>query len=211
MADVKGSRREKSRATRQKILEAAERVFVESGFHGATIAAIAARAGVATQTVYFVFHTKAELISAAIDSLVLGDDPTIPQDTEWWRAMSEAPDSANALEIFVRGAAPLFQRASTLSEVLRGAALTDDELRKTHEHHERLREAGFREVIEVVAAKGSLREDLTVDTATDVLLVTLSDASYVQFTTERGWTHEQVVDAYCVALPRLLLATPDSA
>ena len=41
--------------------------FVEKGYHGATVASIAARAGVATQTVYYVFNTKAALISAAID------------------------------------------------------------------------------------------------------------------------------------------------
>ena len=68
-ADVKGPRRRRAEATRQKILRAAHEEFVERGYHGATIASIARRAGVATQTVYFVFHTKTELVSAAIDAL----------------------------------------------------------------------------------------------------------------------------------------------
>ena len=177
MADVKSTRRAKSLATRRKILIAAEGEFVTSGYHGATIAAIARRAGVATQTVYFVFHTKAELISAAIDRLVLGEDDAEPQQRDWWRAMQAENQAAEALRIFVRGAAPLFQRASALSEILRGAALTDAELSKIHAHHERLRAIGFREVVEMLAAKGRLWPDLDVDSATDILLVEFSGGS----------------------------------
>lgn len=206
MTEVKGSRRQKADATRRKILRAAHEEFCARGYHGATIASIAKRAGVATQTVYFVFHTKAELISATIDTLVMGEDePTIPQDTAWWRAMRAEPDPAVALRHFVRGAAPLFQRASTISEILRAAALTDDEVRRTQDHHDQLQAAGFREVVEVLAAKGPLRYGLTVDTATDILLVAFSDSSYVQLTVDRGWSHDQVVTWFCDALPRLLL------
>ena len=206
MADVKSSRRAKSNATRARILDAAEEEFAANGYHGATIASIARRARVATQTVYFVFHTKAELISAAIDRQVLGtDDPAEPQQRDWWVAMNDEPDARAALKVFIRGAAPLFQRASALSEILRGAALTDADLRKTHEHHEQLRERGFREVVEMLAAKGRLGNGLDVDTATDVLLVEFSDASYVQFTGERGWSHDQTVEYYCDSLPLLLL------
>lgn len=206
MADVKSARRERSLATRAKILDAAAQEFAARGYHGATIASIAGRAGVATQTVYFVFHTKAEVISATIDRLIMGqDDPAEPQQRDWWTAMHEEPDARLALQVFVRGAGPLFQRASVVAEILRGAALTDDDLRKTHEHHERLRAHGFREVVEMLAAKGSLREGLDVDSATDILLVELCDASYVQLTVDRGWSHDRAVDYYCESLPLLLL------
>ena len=206
MDQVKSSRRHKAEATRGKILAAAHQEFCERGYHGATIASIARRAGVAAQTVYFVFHTKAELISATIDALVMGEEPPeIPQETAWWRAMQDEPDAAEALRGFVRGAAPLFQRASALSEILRAAALTDEEVRRTHLHHEELRATGFREVVELLAGKGPLREGLTVDTATDIMLVAFGDATYVQLTAERGWGHEQAIDWLCDALPLLLL------
>jgi len=211
MADVKGSRREKATATRRKILHAAHGEFCDRGYHGATIASIAKRAGVATQTVYFVFHTKSELISATIDNLVMGeDDPVVPQESDWWRAMEADPDAREALRAFVRGAAPLFERASAISEILRAAALTDDEVRRTYNHHEQLRSDGFRGVVEAIASKGTLRSDLTVDTATDVLLVAFSDTTYVLLSVERGWGHERTVDWFCEAIPRLLLSdVPD--
>ena len=72
-----------------------------------------------------------------------------------------------------------------------------------------VRATGFREVVETVAAKGGLRRDLSLAEATDVLLVTFGDATYVQLATERGWSHEAVVDWCCAALPRLLLDPPD--
>jgi AcrR family transcriptional regulator len=208
MGEVKSSRREKSEATRRKILRAAHEEFGERGYHGATIASIAKRAGVAGQTVYFVFHTKSALISAVIDSLVMGDEePTIPQESPWWRAMVREPDAATALGHFVRGAGPLFERASTISEILRGAALTDDEVRRTHEFHENLRRTGFREVVERVAEKAPLRTGLTVDTATDILLTVYGDTTYFIMTKERGWSHDQYIDWLCTALPTLLLET----
>jgi AcrR family transcriptional regulator len=160
---------------------------------------------VATQTIYFVFHTKAELISALIDMLVMGEEePTIPQDTEWWRAMVTEPDPAAALRHFVLGAAPLYQRASTVSEILRAAALTDEEVRRTFEMHEQLRAVGFREVIDLLAKKGKLRS--TRQRATDVLLTTYGDTTYYMLSHERGWSHQQIVDWFCDVLPDLLLA-----
>ncbi|MFN8586100.1 MAG: helix-turn-helix domain-containing protein [Dehalococcoidia bacterium] len=205
MTDVKRPLRDRAAATRSRILHAAHEEFARRGYHGATIASIAKRAGVATQTVYFVFHTKAALISALIDMLVMGEDqPVIPQDTEWWAAMRSHPDPRESLRHFIRGAAPLFERASETSEILRAAALTDDEVRQTHEFHEGLREAGFREVIEVVATKGTLRRGLDLDSATDVLLTVYGDSTYHLLRSERGWSHEQTVEWFCDALPALL-------
>lgn len=207
MADVKGPKREKAQATKRKIIKAATTEFRERGYHGATIASIAKRAGVATQTVYFVFHTKAALISAAIDHAVIGEDvPGGPKESEWWADMVRQRSAGGVLRTFARGAGPVFQRASALSEILRGAALTDDELWRTYQHHEGLRREGFGEVVSLVMQKGTLRTGLDHGTATDVLMTVLSDATYYLFTTERGWQHEQCVDWMAETLPRLLLA-----
>lgn len=201
-----GSRRDKAEATRRKILRAAHEAFVANGYHGTTIAAVARRAGVATQTVYFTFHTKAALISAVIDLAVLGEDePTIPQESPWWTAMAAAPTASDALRAFVHGAGPLFARAGRISEILRAAALTDDEVRQTYEHHEALRRAGYAEVIDLLMAKGRLRAGLDRAVATDVLLTMLSDATYDAFTSERGWSHERVVAWLAGVLPEVLL------
>lgn len=200
------SNRQRSEATRRKITAAAHVEFIEKGYHGATIGSIAKRAGVALQTVYFVFRNKTALMSAVIDNAVLGDeDPTIPNQSRWWAAAFEEPDAAESLRIFIRGAGPLFARAAAISEILRAAALTDAEVEATYAHHERLRLEGFREVIEMVASKGSLRRNLDIATATDIFLTIYGDSTYYLMTTERGWSHERFVDWLCEALPVLLL------
>jgi len=200
------SRRERARQTRIKIVRAAHEEFLEHGYHGATIAAIARRAGVATQTVYFVFHTKAELIGAAIDTAVLGeDDPTDPEHTDWWVAMLAAPTGAEALEHFVRGAGSLYSRAAGISEILRAAALTDPDVHAIWRHHDQQQVAAFRRVIETLTTKGPLRSGLDPAAATDILLTVYGDSTYLLLTTDRGWTHNQVIDWACQALPALLL------
>ncbi len=206
VTDVKTpTRRDRAARTRRAILDAAHAEFLERGYHGATITAIASRAGVAPQTVYFVFHTKAALVSAVIDDRVLGpDQPTVPQESPWWAAMQEAPTPTNALEQFVRGASQLLARAAPVSEVVRAASLTDEEVRAIHDHHDRMQIAGYRQVIDIVAEKGHLRAGLTPETATHVLLTVCGDSVWVQLT-NRGWTPDQVTDWLAVTVPASIL------
>ena len=210
MSAVNRERRSRADATRAKIIGAAHDEFVEKGFHGATIASIARRAGVAAQTVYFVFHNKVMLISAVIDTQVMGsEEPTIPQETDWWKAAFAETNAAEAVRIFIRGASPLFVRASAISEILRAAALTDDELAATHRKHEQLRLDGFRAVIEMVASKGRLRDGLDVDSATDVLFTVYGDTIFYLLSVERGWSTPRVVEWLCDVVPGLLLREDD--
>lgn len=206
MTRIKSPRREKAQATRRAIVRAAHAEFIARGYSGATIASVAQAAGVAPQTIYFVFHTKAALISAAIDAAVMGDDdPRPPEESPWYAEMLTEPDAAQALRVFIRGAAPIFARASALGEVLRAAALTDDEVRATYLHHESLRHASFTRVVAQLTAKGELQSGLTVQTATDVLLTVFSDATFHTLIVERGWSQGDVTQWLCDALPRLLL------
>ena len=212
MATVKGtSRKDKARQTRLRIIRAAQAEFLARGYHGATVDQIAKRAKVAPQTVYFVFHTKAALISAVIDTAVMGDDdPIEPENTDWWEQMQQASTAAETLRVFVAGAAPLLERAAGISEIMRAAALTDDEVRRTFLHHDGMQRAAYRQVIDAAAGKGALRAGLTPATATDLLLTLAGDGTYFLLRTERGWSEDQVTEWMSDALPRLLLDEPSS-
>jgi AcrR family transcriptional regulator len=208
VSNVKAStRRARAARTRRAILNAAHAEFIERGYHGATIASIARRAAVAPQTIYFVFHTKADLVSAVIDDRVLGpDEPEDPQASAWWGAMATAPTAAAVLQGFVRGAAQLLDRAAPISEVVRAAATTDDEVRAVHAKHDLLQRGGYRRVIELTAERGALGHALTIDTATDVLLTLCGDGVWVQLTHDRGWPPGQVVDWLLAVVPPAILA-----
>src|SRR6266542_154294 len=62
-------RREGAAQTRQRILEAARRVFVARGYVAATVGALAAEAGVAVPTLYAVFGSKREILLALTGSI----------------------------------------------------------------------------------------------------------------------------------------------
>jgi AcrR family transcriptional regulator len=210
MVEAKTARRQKSAATRQAIIEAAHEMFTTRGFHGATVEAIAKQAGVAPQTVYFTFHNKVKLISAVIDAAVMGPEETTPQEQGWWQEMLDEPDPTRSLQIFIRGAGPAFQRASTISDVLAAASRTDDEVMEIFEYHESLRRQAFGQVLDMLATKGPLRPNLTRDRLLDVFLVVYGDATYHQLTTQLGWSHQDVMDWLCEHLPPMLLESPQT-
>lgn len=56
-------RQEQAAVTRRRILDAARTLFFENGYSATTLKAVAARAGVAVQTVYAVFGSKAAILT----------------------------------------------------------------------------------------------------------------------------------------------------
>jgi len=210
MADVKGipgmARRDRARATRHLIIRAATELFASYGYHGTTMAAIAKDAGVAVQTVYFVFHTKGELLGASIDEAVLGpEQPTRPDETEWWAAVIAEPKADKALRAFIAGSGQILARASAMSEVARTAAQTDPDARHTYDYHEKLRVEGYQQIVEILAGKSPLRDGLSVSEATDILVTLFGPATYLSLISERGWRHDQVIAWLQECLPELLL------
>jgi AcrR family transcriptional regulator len=77
MSDVKTSpagrptlRQERAATTRRRILTAARRLFFRDGYAATTLKAVAAEAGVAVQTVYAVFGSKAAILAALREQVV---------------------------------------------------------------------------------------------------------------------------------------------
>jgi TetR/AcrR family transcriptional regulator len=112
------------RRNRALILAAAERVFAEKGFDGATTAAIAAAAGLPKANVHYYFPTKEAVYRAVIDGTLRlwlsAFDHIAPED-----------DPAEALAAYVRRKMrhsfehPLASRVFAL-EVIRGAPVVRD-------------------------------------------------------------------------------------
>src|SRR5437763_2498856 len=161
-------RRERAAATKRSILHAAHQLFCARGYQGTTMAAIAAEAGVAIQTVYFVFHTKPELLTAVIDAAVLGDTPVPPTETAWWREATFSTDAHDAIAAFVLGVTEIQHRVGELDLVVRAGAGADPELGEVWAHHERLRQQAFQSFAQTFEERGFLRDRLSVGDATDI-------------------------------------------
>ena len=193
MSAVKGpkqSRREKAAATRERMIEAAQAVFAEKGYVGARMTDIAERAGVAVQTVYFVFHTKPELLQACYDHAVLGPEGVPPPLQSFWAEMRAARSGRTALAAFARGNVTICSRAAAVDEVAK-AARHEPEVLEVRTSSERLRRVGFGDVIAHLAAQGWLRRGLDVEGATDVMLVLGSPSTYLELR-EYGWEDERI-------------------
>jgi AcrR family transcriptional regulator len=196
------TRKEKAAATRQRIVDAATAEFTASGYHGTPMADIARRAGVAVQTVYFVFHTKPELFTAALDAAVLGPEAKAPMQQQWARdAVAGSPTPRAAVEAFIRGSAPIMHRTSALNAVASAAAPTDPELAEVYLSREQLRVDAYRDFVDAL--------DLPADTnparAADILITMLSPQVYLALRQERGWPHEDIVDWMTSTIPGLML------
>ena len=187
------------------MLDAAQGRFVEHGFAGARMADVAADAGVAVQTVYFTFHTKANLLDACIARAVMGEDePLPPQEQPFWAAMLEAPSGAAAVRHFVEGVGAILRRVAQLDQVV-SAATHDPDAAAIWTRSEALRRSGFREAVEHVTGRFGLRDGLDTERATDILLVMSGHAVYCALVHESGWSHDDFVDWLADAVAEMLL------
>jgi AcrR family transcriptional regulator len=189
------SRRDRARATRLRITKAAYSLFCERGYSGTTMIDVAEAAGVAVQTVYFTFHTKSELLSRAYDFAVLGEgDPVPPEQTAWYRKLTDEPDLTVALGHAVEGIGEIMTRATPLDTVVRAAAGSDQETAAVRAFHERWRAQGYGAIIEILATKSALRTGVSRERATDLLLLYLGMDVYRVLVLDFGWKHQDWTD-----------------
>jgi len=189
------SRRDRARATRLRITKAAYTLFCERGYVGTTMADIAEAAGVAVQTVYFTFHTKSELLSKAYDFAVLGEgDPLPPEQQPWYAAMTAESRIVPALRHAVEGVGTILTRATPLDTVVRASAGSDPETAAVRAFHERWRAQGYRAMLDILTSKADLREGLSPERATQLLLLYVGMDVYRVLVIDFGWEHEAWVD-----------------
>ncbi|MGH9227100.1 MAG: TetR/AcrR family transcriptional regulator [Acidimicrobiales bacterium] len=181
------------------MVAAAYRLFCENGYLGTTMTAVAAEANVAVQTLYYTFHTKAQLFGEAVGAAVVGFDEwhqpspepiaidDLAQMLTWWDEFESAPDSAGALNVFVHQGVDVLERVAPLVAALHGSAGDPDVVPVLLLGEER-RVGSYRAVVRTIAAKqGGLRRGLTIPEATDVLLVLFSAELYQALASGRGW------------------------
>jgi AcrR family transcriptional regulator len=192
---TKLSRRGRAKATHWRIVKAAYRLFCDQGYTGTSMARIAKAAGVAVQTVYFTFHTKAALLSRAYDFAVMGEDePQVPQEQAWFRAMTAEPDVAKALRHFVTGVGEITRRVTPLYLVARVAADGDPDTARVMAFHEQWRADGYREVVRLLGTRAEFRPGLDLERATDLLLLHVGMDVYHALVDGRGWSHDEWLD-----------------
>ena len=200
-------RREQAAATRQAILEAAQKLFEQHGYAATPMAAIAAEAGVALKTVYVVFETKSGVLRALWHLLLRGDEVDVPVgERDWYRAVLDEPDPARQLRLNARNSRVVKERAGRLLDVIRGAAPTEPDINDLWERLQRDFYDNQRVIVESIAAKQALRGDLDIDRATDILWTLNHPDLWQLLALQRGWTPAEYerwfADTACAQLLR---------
>ena len=185
-------RRQRSRVTRVRVIDAAAGLFLERGYVAATIEDVAERAGVAVQTVYYVFGTKPKLLSAVLDASIAGDVEPVPVlERAWVGALREQHDVGSAMERLVDDSVTILSRTSPLYEVVRRAA-ADPEVNQLLQETRRRRRSDQRALVEILSSAGRLRPDLDVDTAADVFYGLINEEVFQLFVQDCGWDVERL-------------------
>jgi AcrR family transcriptional regulator len=198
-------REEQAARTRVRIVQAADELFQERGYAGTTMKDIAARAGVARDTVHAVFGSKVRLLPAIVD-LRLVPDESVPNvaDTPAAQAVMNEPDPARQLELFAEFITTLNVQVRPVFAVLRDAAASEPEVAEMVATLEKNRMGNMRRSASWFAARGPLRMS-TRKAAETVFAIAGPDVGR-SLCDELGWSQKQHAAWVADLLKRALLA-----
>ncbi|MET3164063.1 UNVERIFIED_ORG: AcrR family transcriptional regulator [Arthrobacter sp. UYEF10] len=194
MANVKSKRRydssgrlEQARRNREAILQAAERQFRELGYAGATLAAMAAEAGVSVETVYKAFGGKAGLVRAIYERGLAGSGP-VPAYERSDDMREHESDPKTVMREWGLLTAEVAALVTPIRLLMRSAAINDQEMAHLLDEIDSERLKRMRHHTRYLKGRGYLRQDVTEDEATDILWVCSSAELYELLVMKRGWS-----------------------
>jgi AcrR family transcriptional regulator len=191
-------RQQQAADTRNVVLDAALLMFSDRGWAGTSMRDVARAAGVAVETVYSGFGSKSDLLMAAIDVGVVGDEESKAlAEREEFQALGRGRPPARA-----RAAASLVldvhRRNAGLVLALREAALSDDGAARRWNEGQRRRHEDVQRAATLVAGRTPTAAEC------DGLWAITDVEVYRMLTDLRGWTPEQYEDWLADVIERLL-------
>jgi len=175
--------------TRRRMVQAAHGMFLERGYEATTMQDVADAAGVAVQTMYYTFKTKAQLLAEVESFALFGDRPS----SEWGTTplgvrLRNASTVRELVKAFVSADSEIKTRLAPFMAVVGPALASDPE---TVARRESGREEFFGFFIGRLAGLKGLRPGVTKKRALDILMVINSLPAFIELTTKRGWTLQQ--------------------
>jgi AcrR family transcriptional regulator len=199
-------RQQQASDTRSRILDAAQRLFTERGYGATSIESIASEAGVATDTVYASFRTKAGVLHKLLDVRVGGDDAPVPLlDRKGPQGVRAEPTQRRQVAGFAADVAQILERARPVDDIMRGAAAVDPEIAALRARMQGLRYDNVRQFVSWLAAKGPFRGGIGEEEATAIIWTLASPEVHGLLRDGRGWPLERYVAWLGDTLARTLL------
>ena len=195
----------RARATRAAVLEAASNRFRTDGYARTTVDAIAREAGVAPQTVYNQFGTKASIARELLEESGSGGGQTAVADLPWYRPVFEQGiDGRERLRRHASGCRYVNERSGEAAEVVRRAADADPELAATWRSDRAGRRRAAEAALGAALSSATLRPGLTRRRAVDAITHLGGSETYHALVVEAGWTGPQYEGWLATTLAGLL-------
>ena len=154
--------------------------------------AIAERAGVAVQTLYFTFHTKDELFQEVHERTVLGDENLPPPMQPWYLAAVAADDVKDAVRHICRGVLSISRRVAPMIPAFH--AVAGDPAGEVWERSQRCATTAWSTLSPHSPRRRHCARSVTKDHAADVLYLLLGPDLYWTMVLGRGWTERQLAN-----------------
>jgi AcrR family transcriptional regulator len=204
-------RRRQAQETRERMLEAARRLFAERGYAETTIEAIATAADVAVPTVYAAFRSKRGVLAALMRRLVSSEEGGPPLlRTAGPRAVLAETDPRRALALFVDHVSDAQERVIPTYEVMKSAARSESDVGKLLTRMQAYRFSNIATIPARLAELGSLRPGLSRDDASRTIWAIASPDVRQMLQVFAGWSPDRY-RAWLLQTLAAVLLSPSSA
>jgi len=199
----------RGKQTRVRIVDAATTLFSEVGYVDTTMAAIAAEAGVAVQTLYLSCGSKVAILEAAHDMAVVGDNEGLTVLERTWVADARAePDGLRALKVVITNICRINGRVAPIYRVIQ-AASADPDVAALFDQIRKQRLITMRALAEDLVTKQGFARSRSAGWAADVLYAIGSVEFLGLVVLERQWTAKDLEAwVYEIAAARLFPSRP---
>ncbi|MGW0712096.1 TetR/AcrR family transcriptional regulator [Streptomyces sp. NPDC002643] len=178
----------RAQETRRRIIEAAGALFIEQGYGATKLQEIADRAGVAVQTIYFVFRNKPSLLKELVDVAIAGDDEAVPtMHRPWFTEVTTAPTAESALAALTAGTRKTLERVAAINEMVHAATATNPEIRELWPDRTDPRYTVISTAAQSLTKKPGASPAIPVEEAADIIYAILSPELFLVLTRDRMW------------------------
>ena len=180
------ARERQAEESRQRILDAARSLFLQKGYAGTTVDAIAEGAGLSPKTVNAVFGSKIGVLTELLRPSTFGQ-----RYQQLLERLQTDADPVQRVKLTASITRQVYDALAPELDLLRGAASIAPELTELARQVEARRRANQGRLITYLVSQGILRQELQPEEATDELWALSSYDLYRLLVVERGWTSER--------------------
>lgn len=183
-----GRRQIQSMQTREVVVASAGELFLTIGYVATSIEAIAARAGVAVQTIYNSVGNKPALLSAVLDAAVAGPNApsTVPEFMQ--KRVALAVDVEGVIAVLADWFAEGMPRSQAVFTAISQAAAVDPAVAKLRDERALQRLTHYRLAAAAIRQRGGLANGMSDDDAAAAIFTLGHPDSYATLVAHFGWS-----------------------